>query len=263
VPLGPGRGVPEPGAAMIDEVDEALAALVRRDAVPGAGVDVVFDAPTKDWAARRNAPTISLFLYDLREDVRRRTRGLLDERGEPDADGVAAVTARRPPPRWFKLSYLATAWTARPEDEHRLLSALLRCTLAHEKMPDDLLPGSLAELGLPVPLTVGLPPPEDRSFADVWSALGGELKPSLDIVVNVPVDTTQLVAAGPPVTVPPRLRMFDRDSGFSDEAGGAAATPAGRDAARARPAADGLRLAKPKPARVAMKRRRGGGKAPS
>ena len=28
-------------------------------------------------------------------------------------------------PRWFKLSYLVTAWTQRPEDEHRLLSALL------------------------------------------------------------------------------------------------------------------------------------------
>ena len=40
---------------MIDEVDEALAALVRRDAVPGAGVEVVFDAPTKDWAARHDS----------------------------------------------------------------------------------------------------------------------------------------------------------------------------------------------------------------
>jgi hypothetical protein len=240
---------------MIDEVDEALAALVRRDAVPGAGVDVVFDAPTKDWAARRNAPTISLFLYDLREDLRRRTRGLIDERGEPDGDGVAAVTARRPPPRWFKLSYLATAWTARPEDEHRLLSALLRCALAHEKMPDDLLPGSLAELGLPVPLTVGLPPPEDRSFADVWSALGGELKPSLDIVVSVPVDTTQMVAAGPPVTVPPRIRLADRDGGVTDEAGG-------RVRATGRAEARAARGREPAGTRVAMRRKRPG-KAPS
>ena len=39
-------------------------------------VDVVFDAPTKDWAARRNAPTVNLYLYDIREDLRRRERGL-------------------------------------------------------------------------------------------------------------------------------------------------------------------------------------------
>ena len=40
-------------------------------------------------------------------------------------------------------------------------------------------------------MTVALPPPEDRSFADVWSALGGELKPSLDLVVSAPVETGQ------------------------------------------------------------------------
>jgi len=46
---------------------------------------------------------------------------------------------------------------------------------------------------------VALPPPEDRAFADVWSALGGELKPSLDVVVIAPVDTGVLFPAGPPV----------------------------------------------------------------
>ena len=48
-------------------------------------------------------------------------------------------------------------------------------------------------------LSVALPPPEDRAFADVWSALGGELKPSLDLVVTAPVDGGRLFPAGPPV----------------------------------------------------------------
>ena len=61
----------------------------------------------------------------------------------------------------------------------------------------------MAELGLPVPLTVGLPPPEDRGFADVWSALGGELKPSIDVVVSAPINTGQQFEVGPPVTTPP------------------------------------------------------------
>ena len=56
---------------------------------------------------------------------------------------------------------------------------------------------------LPVPLTVGLPPPEDRGFADVWSALGGELKPSIDVVVSAPINTGQRMELGPPVTEPP------------------------------------------------------------
>ena len=181
---------------MIPEVDFALRSLIEREAVSGTEVEVVFDAPTKDWAGRRNVPTIDVYLYDIREDLRRRERGLVNE-----YDGER-IRSRRLPPRHFKLSYLVTAWTQRPEDEHRLLSALLSCFLRHDAMPEDVLTGPLADLGLPVPITVSLPPPEDRSFADVWSALGGELKPSLDVVIIAPTDTGQQYLAAPPVVSP-------------------------------------------------------------
>ena len=182
---------------MIHEVDEALRGLVRRDALPGSDVELVFDAPTKDWAARRNTPTVDMYLYDIREDLRRRERGVIN-----DYDQAGHVVRRRLPPRYFNLSYLVTAWTQRPEDEHRLLSAILACLLRHDAIPADLLEGPLAELGLPVAITVGLPPPEDRGFADVWSALGGELKPSLDVVIATPIDTGQRRPLGPLVTHP-------------------------------------------------------------
>lgn len=182
---------------MIYEVDEALRGLVRSDALPGSDVEVVFDAPTKDWASRRNTPTVDIYLYDIREDLRRRERGMVN-----DYDPAGHVVQRRLPPRYFKLSYLVTAWTQRPEDEHRLLSAILACFLRHDAIPAELLEGPLAELGLPAAITVGLPPPEDRGFADVWSALGGELKPSLDVVISVPVDTGQTRPVGPLVTQP-------------------------------------------------------------
>ena len=196
---------------MIAQVDDALRTLIRNDALNGSEVDVVFDAPTKDWAARRNAPTVNLYLYDIREDVRRRERGLSEQRGE---DGH--VRTRRPAPRHYKLSYLVTAWTQRPEDEHRLLDQLLRCFLKYEALPDELVVGQLAETGLAVPLTVGLPPPEDRAFADVWSALGGELKPSLDIVVIAPVDTGIVYQAGPPASQGTHLDMADLLDGGAD-----------------------------------------------
>lgn len=178
---------------MIHEVDAALQALILQEARGTKDVEVVYEAPTTDWAGRRNAPTINVYLYDIREDLRRRSRGLVNEYAED------RVVARQLPPRYFKLSYLITAWTQRPTDEHRLLSALLECFLRFEAFPRAYLTGSLADLGLPVALTIGLPPPEDRSFADVWTALGGELKPSLDLVVSAPIDTGQRWAAGPPV----------------------------------------------------------------
>ncbi|MGA3489237.1 DUF4255 domain-containing protein [Micromonosporaceae bacterium DT55] len=179
---------------MIHEIDEALRRLVKEEALPSSGVEVVFEAPTKEWAARRNAPTVNVYLYDIREDLRRRSRGLINE-----YDEQGRVVQRIAPPRYIKLSYLVTAWTQRPEDEHRLLSALLLGFIRFDAVPATLLTGSVAAIGLPVPMTVALPPPEDRAFADVWSALGGELKPSLDVVVSTPLHSGQVVAAGPPV----------------------------------------------------------------
>ena len=234
-------GRPDETPGVIHEVDAALLALVEREATGTRDVDVVFDAPTKDWAGRRNAPTIDVYLYDIREDLRRRERGLLNQYDD------GRITARHLPPRFFKLSYLVTAWTQRPEDEHRLLSSLLECFLRHEALPPDLLTGPLAEIGLPVPLTLALPPPEDRSFADVWSALGGELKPSLDIVVSAPTWTGRVYPAAPLTQAPPAVSMGGVDDWPPRERS--------RSAARRQPADEPAEPAPPAPRRARKRSR--------
>ncbi|MEJ3746398.1 DUF4255 domain-containing protein [Actinomycetes bacterium KLBMP 9797] len=177
---------------MIPEVDEALRGLVIQEALTGAGVEVSFDAPTKEWAARRNAPTVNFFLYDIREDKSRHYAGRIPQT-EPPGHTVAWLNA----PYYFALSYLVTAWTNRPTDEHRLLAALLTGLLRYDELPADRLTGSLAELRLAVPMSVAAPPGEGRALADVWTALGGELKPSLDLVVTAPVVVAKTPAAPP------------------------------------------------------------------
>lgn len=185
---------------MIHDLDESLRALVRRDALNGSDVEIAFDAPTRDWSARRNAPAVDLYLYDIREDLERRNVAW-----EPVREEDGRVTGRRPPARQYRLSYLVTAWTQRPEDEHRLLSALLSCFVRHEQLPAEILAGSLAGSALPVLATIALPPPPDRSLSDVWSALGGELKPSLDLVVTAPFDVRRVEAAAALVLEGPTL----------------------------------------------------------
>ncbi|MGW0733003.1 DUF4255 domain-containing protein [Streptomyces sp. NPDC002851] len=180
---------------MIHEVDEVLKALLDGGTLTGSGIDLAFEAPTRDWAARRNAPALNLYLYDIREDVNRRQRGTM-----PIADDQGAILKRRQPPRWFQLSYLLTAWTKKPQDEHRLLSAALATLLPREVIPAAELPGTLGQLGLSVPVTVAGVQTEARSLAEIWSALGGELKPSLDVVVTAPFPTAVEYDAGPPVT---------------------------------------------------------------
>jgi hypothetical protein len=188
--------------AVIQEVDDAIRSLIERDAINGSGAELVFDAPTKDWAARRNAPTIDAYLYDIREDLDRRRAGKLELR-----DDAGHVTSRRSPNRYFKLSYLLTAWTQRPEDEHRLLSALLDCFVRYSRLPPEFLRGAMGDIGEPVLITIGRPPPEDRPFPDVWTALGGELKPSLDLVVTAPIVSGTVREAAPLVREPPRLGL--------------------------------------------------------
>ncbi|MFI1829784.1 DUF4255 domain-containing protein [Streptomyces sp. NPDC020412] len=193
---------------MIHEVDDVLKGLLSGGALAGSGIDVAFDAPTRNWAARRNAPTINAYLYDIREDVSRRQRGHLPVRDEGD------MTVRhRQAPRWFRLSYLLTAWTRQPQDEHRLLSAVLATLLPREMLAPRDLPGSLGALGLTVPLTVAGGQVESRSLADIWSALGGELKPSLDLVITAPFVAGPDFDAGPPVTegAAVRLRALNGD----------------------------------------------------
>ena len=154
---------------MIGEVDSALRALIEREAVGRGDVEVVFDAPTREWAARRNSPTIDVYLYDIREDMRRRDRGMINEY-DADERRIVARHLRRgtsSSPTWSPPG---------PSVPRTSTGCCRRCSppsCATTRCPEDLVTGSLAELGLAVPVTVALPPPEDRAFADVWSALGG------------------------------------------------------------------------------------------
>jgi len=192
---------------VIQDVDEALRTIIRQEGLGGSDVEVALDAPTTDWAARRNSPTLDLYLYDICEDARMREHGLIDVRDEE-----GRVLRRDRPPRYFRLSYLVTAWTQRPEDEHRLLAAVLACMLRYDTMPADVLGGQLEGIRLPVPVTIAYPPPKDRSVSDIWTALGGELKPSLDLVVSAPFDLNRHEAFGPPVLEPVGLDVKRSDA---------------------------------------------------
>jgi len=197
---------------MISDVDEALRALVESEIVSGTDVDVVFDAPTREWAARRNKPTIDMYLYDIREDTRRRSAGTIETR---DERGV--VTERKPLPRYFKLAYLITAWTQRPEDEHRLLSAILACFVRHDVVPPAVVPALLAQTGFPLGVQIAYPPPDNRQVSDVWTSLGGDLKPSVDLVITLGIQPDQLLDLAQAVMAPLRLRSTSHRTYEADD----------------------------------------------
>ena len=204
-------------------------ALVKRDALNGSQVEVAFDAPTKEWVAKRNAPTIDMYLYDIREDTHPpRSRPGVDVRDE-----TGIVKERRLPPRRFRLSYLVTAWTQRPEDEHRLLSAMLSCFVRHEYMPPELLTGvarrtrtcrSSCDVALP---PSGGPLDCRRLVGDGRRAEAFARPRS----IIAPLDVERSLAAGPPVQETPCLEWSKPSRGTTARAGtarGPATALAGR-----------------------------------
>src|SRR5262249_34687396 len=96
---------------MLADLDESLRTLLKRHGFDG--VEIVFDAPARDWAAMLTSPTVNLFLYNLREASRPRAT----DWAEQEANG--RTTNVRPPLR-VDAAFAVTAWTRAVEDEHRL-----------------------------------------------------------------------------------------------------------------------------------------------
>lgn len=185
------------------DVGESIEEMLRRRCAIPTDVEIVFEAPTKEWASRRSTPAVDVFLYDIRENLDRR-QNLLEYSRD---DGIAV--GRIPPTRWFGCSYLITAWTQRAEDEHRLLGGIIEGLLTTHAIPRDCLRGPLAAIERELFMTLGRPLGSERSISDIWSALGGELKPSLDLVVAVPFEPLEVFPVGPPVLEAPSLFVGD------------------------------------------------------
>lgn len=177
---------------MLNLLDESLEEFLRAVVpLPKREIDISFDAPDKDWSARVSRPTINMYLWDVRRNVSERELGLEtvhDENGRPH---------RRPPLPRVDCRYLVTAWTADIRDEHSLLGAVLAALLQHEEITAEHLQGSYRDV-VPVP-AIEIASGDGRDNSDFWSALGGQLKPGLDVTVTATVDSAVLVAAGPPV----------------------------------------------------------------
>ncbi len=184
-----------PVNTMLADLDESLRGLLRRE-LRGQGfdgVDVSFDAPSREWAATLSAPTVAVFLYDLREAEHLRRM----EWAEQQLDGRAW---RERPPLILDCSYSITAWTRAVEDEHRLLSQVLGILLAFSELPTDLLSGGLADVALqPFPVRGRLGDSKEGSRADFWTALGGQYKVSVEYVATLACPTGTRSEAGPPV----------------------------------------------------------------
>ena len=174
---------------MLHELDQTLAALLKRE-VPGRDqITVSFEAPDDQFSVK--LPAVDLFLYDVRENLELRSNDdVLERLGD-------LTSIRIQPPVRVDASYLITAWPGvgsgqsdASEDEHMLLSAVMRVLLRFPKLPRELLIGSLARQDWPLPVST-LQPGRLQSLGEFWQALGGKPKAALNYTVTLPVDVSE------------------------------------------------------------------------
>ena len=217
---------------MLADLDESLRALLKRDLGRHGfdGVETVFDAPTKEWAASLSSPTVNLFLYDIREATDKR----LHEWQTQKSNGQTQET--RPPLR-VDASYAVTAWTRAVEDEHRLLSQVLGILYAYPELPADVLAGALTNGTQPYPLETRVVQERSDDKSDFWTSIGGQYKASLDYVVLVSCEAGTILERGPEVrTQTVQVRDRDRPRRTIEEfhrIGGVVRDPAGEPVANA------------------------------
>jgi hypothetical protein len=175
---------------MLHLLDETLEAYLRAEVpLPQRAVDVVFEAPDGTWAAGVSRPTVNLYLWDIRPNLSER------EFGEDLIERDDGKRFRRDPLPRIDCRYLVTAWTTEVVNEHQLLGDVMTALLLNPVIDLAHLRGAFAAVR-PLP-SVRMRAGDGSENSDFWSALGGQLKPGLDVVVTITVDAAAMIAAAP------------------------------------------------------------------
>lgn len=180
----------QPRRVFIGHVDAGLEKLLRARLPLSEEIgDVSFERPSSTWSAQLSRLTVSLYLYDVQRSSQPSRAQVA--RAAP-ADGSGAV--RRRPQPMVELGYLVSAWAGSARDEHLLLGEVVSVLAGVDTIPPDL---SSPELSSSVMLTLG----DDRSTGrELWTGIGGNLKPALCLRATVAADTFDWETTAPSVT---------------------------------------------------------------
>jgi len=173
---------------IVATIDSGLEAMVRADLpLPPELGDVSFDPPSGTWSAQLNRITVNLFLFGI-------GRSPQQPRPAIDRQGSNGMVQRRPPLPLLQLHYLLTAWAGTVRDEHQLLGDLLTTFLQRQALPAEHL---AVQVDGVVQLNVA--PHDNNRAKDVWSTVGGTIKPSFEIIVTTPIDAPPFADLAPRV----------------------------------------------------------------
>ena len=174
---------------MFAEIDETISQLlIRRGNIDSGEVDIVFQMPTRQWAAGLSRPTINLYLFDIRENTELKNPNPWVVRR-----GLNNTAIKSRPEVRMDLTYKVTAFASTVEDEHRLLARSLVTFLQNPLLPEEVLHSSLVGEEIPTSVVSNSP---NQGLADYWGAMSNDVRPSLDYRVTTRIDLNQEIEVG-------------------------------------------------------------------
>jgi hypothetical protein len=173
---------------MITDVDQTFEQLLRLEGkIPKSDVDIEFDQPTGEWSATLSRPTLNLWCFDIRENVKLRNRDI-DRRVQ---DGRTAITMRKP--RRMDLAYMVTAWARKVEDEHQLLWRALKVFRTNPRIAREKCVGELRYQNFDIPLMSADMSDAPFNMTDLWSVLDNRMKLGFVAVATVELMTDDVI----------------------------------------------------------------------
>jgi len=172
---------------IIPTIDNGLESLLRQGLpLPEAIGDISFESPSGTWSAQLNRITVNLFLFGV---------GRSSQPPRPATDRIVDGRAqRRHPIPMLELHYLVSAWAGVVRDEHQLLGDALACVMGNQVLAAEHLG---TEVNAGVQLTIA--PYDNTRAKDVWSTVGGAIKPSFELIATTAGDATPFVDLSPRV----------------------------------------------------------------
>ena len=193
---------------MLADLDESLKTLLKRelDRHGFDGVEIVFDAPDKEWAASLSSPAVNLFLYDIREA--KELRPIDWEERRTRRGGTFDL---RPPLR-IDASYAGDRLDARRRRTSTGCSRRRwRCSTPTRRCRTTCSRASLANGSQRYPLKTRTAQERHEDASDFWTAVGGQYKASFNYVVTLSCEPGVSLERGPEVRTA-TTRLFDRDA---------------------------------------------------
>lgn len=176
---------------MINELDRSIINLLsyELEGVITPVVQITFDPPKE--GAFPYKPTVNLFLYDVREDLEQRHRGLmLNNANVPQVSQY---------PILVECTYMVTIWAEDALQEQFIASEVIKALYRHLSIPAtlpdkidpnrvvEILTGSLNNPNLMLPRAVTIQQGYLNNVSEFWIAMGNKPKPLFTYKVTFPM----------------------------------------------------------------------------